>query len=245
MGKGTITKTVTGCIVLPMLAFCGCLGSVMMLAVGGDVVDYMRSNNWEQAEAVVTNVDIIESRDEDGTTYRPVVEYEFRVDGQNYFGNRPYFGGNILTGDGIGARNFAAQFEVGDDILVYFDPNNPSDSVINRDASGGLWGFLITGGVILAITLVMLFFLIRFFRRWNPSVTDGDKPKGKPKNDSITGFSDQAEDMFVGVLQQSGVPVNSFEELKNLDKDERKAISDSMNWKPEKDKIDDLDDFEF
>lgn len=246
MKNGAITKIVTGCITLPMLAFCGCLGSVMMLAVGMDVADYVRSSNWEQVEAEVITVDVIESENSEGSpTYRPLIEYEFRINGQTYLGDRAYFGNNISTGGSIGARNLTSQYAVGDSILVYFDPNNPADSVITRDASGGLWGFLITGGVILLITLTMLFFLIRFFIRWKPKFADEDKPKGKPKNDGFTDFSDQAEDMFVGVLQQSGVPVNSFEELKKLDEDDRKAISKSMHWKPEKDKIDDLDDFEF
>jgi hypothetical protein len=63
------------------------------------------------------------------TVYQVVVEYSYRVGNRDYHGTRLSFGGQVSAGREL-AEAKAAQYPPGSDVMVHYDPANPSDAVL-------------------------------------------------------------------------------------------------------------------
>ncbi|MBM90132.1 MAG: hypothetical protein CMJ35_00765 [Phycisphaerae bacterium] len=68
--------------------------------------------------------------DSDGTTYTPLVEYEFEVDGQSYRSDQHsmFVFGTSMRKD---AQRVIDRYPVGKDIEVHYDPDDPSEAVLD------------------------------------------------------------------------------------------------------------------
>jgi len=89
-----------------------------------------QASNWPSTMGMVL-MSTLEARhdSEGGYTYYPVVQYEYRVMGQPYQGNRIMPGPSV---GGSGANKVVARYPAGTQVTVYYDPNNPSDAVLER-----------------------------------------------------------------------------------------------------------------
>lgn len=91
------------------------------------------------------------------TSYYPVVQYEYTVNGQRYLGNRITFGGQVGYGWTNMAQNQIANYNPGSSVAVFYDPNEPANAVLERTAgtSGKIYWFVaILIFVILGVTMV-------------------------------------------------------------------------------------------
>ncbi|MBZ0286919.1 MAG: DUF3592 domain-containing protein, partial [Anaerolineae bacterium] len=91
------------------------------------------------------------------TSYYPVVQYEYTVNGQRYLGNRINVGNEV----GYGWTNMAQRqidgYAPGSSVAVFYDPNEPANAVLERTAgtSGKIYWFVaILIFVILGVTMV-------------------------------------------------------------------------------------------
>jgi hypothetical protein len=62
--------------------------------------------------------------------YEPVIEYSYRVDGREYHSTQISFGGKLAGSEEL-ARAKAARYPQGADVVVHYDPKNPSNAVLD------------------------------------------------------------------------------------------------------------------
>ena len=103
-----------------------------------------------------TNVEISRSHDSDGgtsTSYYPRVTYEYEVLGHRYRGDRVNFGSAIGYGEPNTAQAVVDRYLPGNNIRVYYNPNNPGEAVLERTAGSSSRILIWVGIFILAILL--------------------------------------------------------------------------------------------
>lgn len=66
-----------------------------------------------------------------GSSYYLGVKYKYRVDGKSYTNDRVSFGNGYCSGKS-GAESMAANYALGSFTYVYYDPLNPSESVLTK-----------------------------------------------------------------------------------------------------------------
>lgn len=110
------------------------------------VINYLRhrskhqaSETWVPVEGKVIKSSVREdySTDSDGdsvTTYYPEVEYVYSFLGKEYQGKQIAFGPKI-GGSRSRAEKTIAKYSSGDTVTVYYDPNKPEESVLERNLS--------------------------------------------------------------------------------------------------------------
>ena len=93
-------------------------------------------------------------------TYGPEIDFTFEVNGKTYSSDT-YRYGDWGSSDRSLAESAVGRYVVGQQVVVYYNPNDPSDAILERDTQGmdlfsllaitpfnlimlGLWGFLAT-----------------------------------------------------------------------------------------------------
>ncbi|MEM9597289.1 MAG: DUF3592 domain-containing protein, partial [Acidobacteriota bacterium] len=87
-------------------------------------------SSWVELPCSITSTSIKETVGPDGSTYWPDIRYSFQLDGSEYEGKRYSF--RNATGDSRAANEVLQRYPVGDEITCWVDPDNPSQSVIDR-----------------------------------------------------------------------------------------------------------------
>ena len=92
---------------------------------------YDAQARYQPVDAVVLGAYVDESRSDDSTTYKPRIEYEYTVNGDEFVGDRYSF---VLFGQGDRgyARSIVDRYPTGKEITVFVDPGDPGESVIDR-----------------------------------------------------------------------------------------------------------------
>lgn len=83
------------------------------------------------------------------------ISYEYRVDGVSYKNSRVNF-----ADDKASKRKIRDQYDVGDKLKVYYQPDNPEQSVLEPGASSGSLVIKIVGGLF-CIALSIIFLMMR------------------------------------------------------------------------------------
>ena len=150
-----------------------CLGAFFLAGLGMlvfgvlNLIKAKESEEWEGVDGVITSSEISEHRGEDSTTYGADVTYTYRIKGKEYEGDSVTVS-EMSTSNYGRAQKIVAQYPKGDDVTVYYDSSDPSDSVLERGISGGSW---ISPGVGLAFLIITLLVFI--------ALGKGDKKKSK------------------------------------------------------------------
>lgn len=71
------------------------------------------------------------SSSESGSTAYPVVQYSYQVNGQAYQSTKLAPGPEV---GGTGAQKVVSKYPAGAQVMVFYDPQNPSDAVLERKA---------------------------------------------------------------------------------------------------------------
>ena len=148
MDELLIGITVGGCFVLIF----GIIGAVMLFKYFQDKKKSEESQSWSSAAGRITEsyVRREETMDSDGYTtssYYPEVRYDYEFLGSEYKGDKIAFGGKI--GDSQKkAHERLTQYPVEKNVIVYYDPNNAEDAVLERKMSGKT---MLIVGIIFAI----------------------------------------------------------------------------------------------
>ena len=91
----------------------------------------------------------------DVTNYVPLVQYDYQVGGQNYQGNRLAFQEKAYSSQKK-AFHLVAAFPAGNPVSVYYDPANPQNAVLERQAHGNNI-LLVVGGILVLAAISSLF----------------------------------------------------------------------------------------
>jgi hypothetical protein len=120
-------------------------------AVGArSVISARASSTWPHVTGEVTDSEI--SSDGDGG-YSPLVRYSYSVSGQLFTRERICFGVERMFAGYKFAQTYPERYRVGSPVAVYYDPNQPSASVLESGISKRTFipmafgiGFVIFGG---------------------------------------------------------------------------------------------------
>ena len=120
------------------------------------------AKSWPTIQGVVLESEVEESRRRTAVGkasigYYPAVTYQYNVLGQSYTGDRVTFGDADY--DYITASNLLSAFPVDGEVKVYYNPDNPSESVLAPKTLVGVMSripgfFLITLGVAIGLYTV-------------------------------------------------------------------------------------------
>jgi len=136
-------------------------GVWMLWSVSNVFVDAFQMQDWVQVEARLLSGGYTSHRGDDNYTYEAYARYTYDVQGQTFVADRV---GLSSGSDNIGryqqemGNNLSRAHTGGESILVYVDPNDPSQAIIDRGVRWGMVGFksiflFVFGGVGLGLLI--------------------------------------------------------------------------------------------
>ena len=115
-------------------------------------------SKWPSTMGTV-NASYLERRSssEGGSTNYPVVQYSYQIGGQTYQGSKLAPGPEV---GGTGAGKVVDRYPVGAQVMVFYNPENPSDAVLERQAPAQwlMWLLLIVFDCALCGVIPILYF---------------------------------------------------------------------------------------
>ena len=136
---------------------------IILNAVFLGIIFFMRRrmatvSQWPSTMGTV-NSSYLERRSssEGGSTNYPVVQYSFQVGGKAFQNSKLAPGPEV---GGTGAGKVVARYPVGAQVMVFYNPENPSDAVLERKAPAQwlMWLLLIVFDCALCGVIPMLYF---------------------------------------------------------------------------------------
>ena len=139
------------------------IGFSIVTALGGvgasyyllDVVSGSVAKRWPVVTGKVTTLTVEQTPGRFGSTYKPRVEYTYAVQGVTYTGNCRRF-----DDDGYASRSSASsrlgRYVLGAEIPVHYDPNDPSDSVLEPGTERRTYAYIVLLGALFLIGLGLL-----------------------------------------------------------------------------------------
>jgi len=111
------------------------------------------AKRWRQVRGKVYAARVVEevSRDVDErrtTMYRPEIRYEYVVDGHEYASRRLDFLDRAASWRSY-AEGVIARYPIGRDVDVFYDPEDPAKSVLERDNAKGWASLLVVVGLMI------------------------------------------------------------------------------------------------
>ncbi|WP_254837774.1 DUF3592 domain-containing protein [Natronomonas marina] len=116
-------------------------GILGVIGVVPTVSHHIAVQENQPTEATIQSTDIAVKTDDDGDrSYRPVVTYEYTVDGETYTSDNVYPGGFTRWDDSRGpAENVVSQYDPGDQVTVQYRPGEPGNAYLRNDGMPGAW----------------------------------------------------------------------------------------------------------
>jgi hypothetical protein len=204
-------KSGRGCLVVFFLIFFLAGTTVLVFFTLLPVVKSLSAENWPTAPCVIISSEVERSEGDDGPTYRVKVVYDYRVDDQQYRGDQYNFT-TFYSGGYQGKKEIVDQYPPGSEHRCYYDPHDPSRSVLNPKLSAEMFIGLF-GLIFIAVGLGGLLFALGFFDRKSavPRPTIRDALSRDPHR--MEKFYDlHREDDAVGevTLKSSASPLGRF-----------------------------------
>ncbi len=120
------------------------------------------SLSWPSVEGKIMEqrVSRSEVHDEDGVhiSYTPEVVFEYTVEGLSFQGQRIAFGSEPSFSSHRKAEAFLAAYPEDRAIMVYYNPEDPSDAVLSQTMRSFIGGII--GGLVLLATSLFLMFQV-------------------------------------------------------------------------------------
>jgi hypothetical protein len=153
---------------IELLLIAGIIGFVLLIlnVVFLGIIFFMRRkmtsvNQWPSTMGTVNN-SYLERRhsSDDGSTDYPVVQYSYQVQGQVYQGSKLAPGPEV---GGSGAGKVVARYPAGAQVMVFYNPQNPSEAVLERKAPAEwlMWLILIIFGLALCGVIPILWWALQ------------------------------------------------------------------------------------
>ncbi|MBN2023387.1 MAG: DUF3592 domain-containing protein [Pirellulales bacterium] len=130
----------------------GCIGLAVVL--GALVIPEWRVNHeFVEIPCVVRGKELGKKQGEDGPTYRPEIQIEYRVDDRTHV-TKTYDICGVYSGDRDANQAILDRFQIGGEYPCWYDPANPNTAVLVRGYTWWMWlilfvpvTFLLIGGI--------------------------------------------------------------------------------------------------
>ena len=150
-------------LILFALPFFG-VGVWMLITTSGNILDSWQMRSWESTQAQLVEAGYETHVGDDSSTYEAYAAYSYRYRGQDYLNDRVAISAGA---DNIGdyqtdiGRELSGALGRGERIIVYVNPDDPQDSIIDREVRWGMIGFksifvFTFGGVGLGLIIMVL-----------------------------------------------------------------------------------------
>ena len=122
------------------------------------VTQILAARAWTETPCVVVSSQVRNHSSSDGTTYSVDILYSYTVNGREYKSNRYHFIGGSSSGY-QGKAAIVGRHSPGSRTVCYVNPGDPTDAVLERGFTSGLWFgllpllFVAVGGVGIHFTL--------------------------------------------------------------------------------------------
>lgn len=148
---------------------CVALAFFLFFTVGGLVAVYfgyqmyedsIASETWPVVSGTIISSGVVEIEDDEGTSYKPQVIYEYVANDSNIEGHRITFG-QMSYSNYQYAQAIADQYPVGQPVEVHYDPDNPDKAVLEPGVQSSAWiimgfgDFFALMGLILALVALI------------------------------------------------------------------------------------------
>ncbi len=122
-------------VILFIVLFLSAVGVLPVLEHHADVQEH------EPTEATVTSTDIEIEEDDDGDkSYKPVVNYQYTIDGETHRQDNVFPGGFARSfGSRSEATAVTSEYESGDQVTIYYSPRNHGAAYLRNDGMPGMW----------------------------------------------------------------------------------------------------------
>jgi hypothetical protein len=155
MGAGMGFGSELGCVVGILLA----VAAMVLLFSAIQWLIGLLTLRWPTTPGIVLDSYIEEGNMKGGRGGRPIVEYQYEVNGKTYRNNRIYVGSNTAMSAGgfsdILIQLEARRYPAGKQVTVRYDPANPANAILESRA-----GFIAPGiGVLLLVIAIALPFI--------------------------------------------------------------------------------------
>jgi hypothetical protein len=130
----------------------GCVFVILNVIFLAIIVATRRKMNavqgWSSAMGTVLASYLERRSSSDGSTNYPVVQYSYQVGGQMYQGAKIAPGMEV---GGTGAGKVVNRYPQGAQVMVFYDPNNPTDAVLEKKSPAQwlMWLLLVVFDVML------------------------------------------------------------------------------------------------
>ncbi len=116
---------------------------------------HQRLTQFQPIDATVLGKEVGQRRTSGGDLREyPVVEYEYDVGGERYSSDEVFL--FPVNYKGNWARRVIAPFNVGDRLLAFYDPNDPSDAYLLRDTTFAPYAFVLFPMIFVMIGIAIL-----------------------------------------------------------------------------------------
>jgi hypothetical protein len=141
-----VKKNSFGCTSIALLFMLG-MGIVWLVFTLNGMKLASESQAWPSTTGVIEDswIDRDVTTDSDGDTeirFKPFIKYSYQVNGATYTSQRVDFGGNKSYNSSSRAEDYLAQYPVGKQIEVFYDPEDVGEAVLVREASGATWSII-------------------------------------------------------------------------------------------------------
>ena len=163
---------------LPLIAFTAALlvvgCTISYVLFWEELSSQMETDDWTEVQGAIISSGIGSdySCDEESgcsTTYQPFAEYRYDVDGESYEGSRiTYTWANTHIGFRSLAESVIDDFQEGDEITVYVDPDDHSESVLIQgfELKSMSFPLAVLVPLVLAIQPIQITYMVRFATRF-------------------------------------------------------------------------------
>jgi Protein of unknown function (DUF3592) len=135
------------------------VATVFGLLSGPAIIDGWKSEDWPSVQGTIDSVRLNDDAGGDTPTWRVLLRYHYSVEGRRYEGTRFTSTGEFYSGDETRARHFEAAHQPGTIVEVFYNPSDPSDSLLSKGLDYRHWFlfgltvflFLVGAGVVLRI----------------------------------------------------------------------------------------------
>ena len=128
------------------------VGAVIVVSSGRELLQSIGSSRWSRTEGVVLVSDLQRSRDSDGFyVYRPEISYSYQVDGAEFVGSRPKFGSHMSLSWSEPAARATRKYPVGLRVTVWYDTDDPQESVLETGVTMSVLVLLTAGAIFLTL----------------------------------------------------------------------------------------------
>jgi len=148
-------------IIIVCLIFFG-IGISMLINLTQHYGKLKQSKNWlsTNGKIISSDLDAHISTDDDGyqtTTYLAKVNFTYEVSGRTYKSDRVNFDYGMRTSNVRKPQSVVEQYPSGSDVTVYYDPEDPQQSVLEKRVNGAFTTIMVSAvfigiGVIVAVT---------------------------------------------------------------------------------------------